>query len=107
MEIDAIDLDAVVGAGEPPDDVARDQLAQLRAAETGLHCVRGERLDLDDLAALRLGGQGDDSARHQISPSSRHAESVTTTSALSDQTFPSPGSAIATTGCLSPCPTRS
>src|SRR5438445_1057916 len=43
MQIDAIDFDAVVGAGEPPDDVARDQLAQLRAAETGLHCVRGER----------------------------------------------------------------
>src|SRR5437867_1129025 len=106
MQIDAIDLDAVVATGKPPDDVARDQLAQLRAAETGLHCVRGERLDLDDLAALRLRGNVDDRPCHQISPSSRQAESVTTTSALSDQNVPSESSAIATTVCVSARRTR-
>src|SRR5882672_5007337 len=106
MEIDAIDLDAVVGAGEPPDDIARNHLAQLRAAETGLHCVRGECLDLDDLAALRLRGQGDDRPCHQISPSSRQAESVTTTSALSDQNEPSLIWAMAVTVCVSARRTR-
>src|SRR5882672_2480112 len=91
MQIDATDLGAVVGAGEAPDDIARDQFAELRAAKPRL---------------LRLRGQGDDRARHQISPSSRQAESVTTTSALSDQNEPSLIWAIAVTVCVSARRTR-
>ena len=70
----------------------------LRAAEAGLHGVPGERADLDHLAALRARRHVDDDARHhQISPSSRQADSVTTTSTLSDQNEPSLICAIAIT----------
>src|SRR5262249_1247494 len=106
MQVDAAHLDTVVGAGEGADDVARDDLAVLRAPEAGLHRVLSERLDLDDLAALRARRHGDYGARHQISPSSRQAESVTTTSAASDQKEPSLIWAIAVTVWVSARRTR-
>src|SRR5687767_1963967 len=90
VQVGAEHFDAVVAAGEAGQDVARHQLAQLRAAEAGLHAVAGKRADLDHLAALRGGRNVDDQARHaQIRPSSRQADSVTTTSTWSDQNEPS------------------
>jgi hypothetical protein len=90
VQVGAEDLHAVVGAAEARDDVARHQLAELRAAEARFHRMPGERADLDDFAAPCLRGDGDHDARaHQISPSSRQAASVTTTCTLSDQNEPS------------------
>src|SRR5262245_9035520 len=106
MEIGAEDFLAVVGAGEAVDDVARDHFPELRAAEAGLHGVLDQRADLDDLAALRGGRDVDDRARHQISASSRQAESVTTTCALSDQYEPSLICATASTVPVSASRTR-
>src|SRR5690348_7030894 len=48
----AEDLGAVIGAEQFGDDVARDHLALIGAAEARLHDVRDQRLDLDDLAAF-------------------------------------------------------
>ena len=93
MEVGAEDLHAVVGAHEAGDDVARDRFAQLRAAKARLHRVLDQCPDLEDLAALDGLRNVHDCARHQISPSSRQAESVTTTSALSG-----PESAVADLG---------
>ena len=62
--VGAEDLLAVVGAGEQIDDVARDRVAGVRMAVAGLHHVRDQCLDLDDLAALGLGGNVDEGARH-------------------------------------------
>ena len=69
-------------------------------AEAGLHRVRDQRLDRDDLAALGLGRNVDEGAGHQIR-SSRQAPSVMMTSARSDQNEPSDSSAIAMTVCVS------
>src|SRR5919198_2372991 len=73
------DFDAIKAADELGDDVARYELARLGAAKAGLHDVLREGLDLDDLAALGARRDGDRDARHQMRPSSRQAESVTTT----------------------------
>src|SRR6185436_7942734 len=97
IQIGAEDFDAVVAAGEARDDVARHELAALGAAEAALHHVPGERADFDDLAALRACRHVDDDARDQINPSSRHAESVTTTEVVSDQKEPSDICAMAMT----------
>src|SRR5262245_43422509 len=98
MQVGAEHFDAVIDADEARDDVARHQLAALGAAKAGLHHVPGEGADLDHLAALRAGGNVDDDAPgHQINPSSRHAESVTTTETVSDQNEPSDSSAMAIT----------
>src|SRR6185436_19999014 len=101
VQLGAEHFDAVVAAHQAADDVARDQLAELRAAKTRFHWVAGEGADLDHLALLRLCRHVDHDARHQISPSSRHAESVTITFTLSDQNEPSDICAIATTSPLS------
>src|SRR5687767_16026987 len=98
MQVGAEDLDAVVGADEGADDVARNELAELRAAKAGFHRVAGEGADLDHFALLRFGRNVDHHARHQMSPSSRHAESVTMTRTLSDQNEPSLICAIAEIG---------
>src|SRR5262249_40593270 len=97
VQLGAEHFDAVVGADELRDDVARDQLPRLRAPEPGFHDVAGERADLDHLAALCALRRVDDHAGHQINPSSRQAESVTTTDTLSDQKLPSESCAIAIT----------
>src|SRR5260221_4224385 len=97
VQLRAEDFDAVVGADEARDDVARDQHAALGAAEAVLHHMTGERADLDHLAALRRVRDVDDDARHQISPYSRQAESVTTTDTVSDQYKPSDSCAMAIT----------
>src|SRR5882724_9534488 len=70
------DLLAVVGADERGDDVARDWSADVVVAETGLHDVRDQRLDLDDLAALCLWRNVDEGARGHQGKSSRQAPSV-------------------------------
>src|SRR5688572_25424377 len=101
MQLGAIDLDAVIAAHEEGDDVSRDQLAALGAAKAGLHGVAGERFDLDDLAAPGLRGHCDYGARHQMSPSSRQADSVTITFTLPDQKEPSLICATASTVPLS------
>src|SRR6185436_10030761 len=102
VQVGAEHLDAVVAADEARDDVARHQLAGLGAAETGLHAVTGQRADLDDLAAFRRRRHVDDDARcHQINPSSRQADSVTTTSTRSDQNEPSLSCATAITDPVS------
>src|SRR6266446_9611282 len=95
MQIGAEDLGAVVGGDEAPDDVARDRDPELGAAIAGLHHVRDQGLDLDDLAALGPGRHVDQRTGHQAS--SRQAASVTTTAARADQNEPSLSSAIATT----------
>src|SRR4030095_15451685 len=41
VQLGAEHFDAVIGADEPSDDVARDELARLRAPEAGLHDVTG------------------------------------------------------------------
>src|SRR3954468_11156611 len=69
-------------------------------AEAGLHDVRHQRLDLDDVAAFRLFRDVDQHRAHQIT-SSVQAASVTTTSALADQNEPSDSLAIATIFCES------
>src|SRR5439155_1674588 len=95
MELRAEDLRAVVGAHECSDDVARDGAAELSAAIAGLHRVRDQGLDLDDLAALGPRRHVDEGARHRYA-SSRQAARVTTTFALVDQNEPSLISQIAT-----------
>src|SRR5687768_7263562 len=101
VQIGAQDLDAVVGADERADDVARNELAELRAAKAGLHRVPGEGADLDHFAFLCFGRNVDHDARHQMSPSSRQADSVTMTRTLSDQNEPSLICAIAVTAPVS------
>src|SRR5688572_16665757 len=64
-------------------------------AIAGLHDVRHQRLDLDDVAAFGRGRNIDQGRRHQIA-SSVQAASVTTTSTLADQNEPSESLAIAT-----------
>src|SRR6185312_15149964 len=88
---------AVVRAGECRDDVARDRPPHVVVAEAGLHGVRDQRLDLDDLAALGLRGYIDQGARSHQTGSSRQAPSVMTTFTVSDQNEPSDISQIATT----------
>ena len=61
------------------DDVARDHLAVGGMAVAGLHDMRHQRLDLDDLAALGRRRNVDQGGGHQIT-SSVQAASVTTTS---------------------------
>src|ERR1041384_4744049 len=97
MQLGAEYFDAVVRADELRGDVSRDQLPRLRAPEPGFHGVAGEGPDLDHLAALRAGRRVDHDAGHQINPSSRQAESVTTTDTVSDQKLPSESCAIAIT----------
>ena len=48
----AADFDAVVGAHEPGDDIARQRLAEVIAAKSGFHVVADQRPDIDDLAAF-------------------------------------------------------
>src|SRR5947207_15862374 len=69
-------------------------------AIAGFHDVRHERLDLDDIAALGLGGNVDQGGGHQIT-SSVQAANVTTISTLTDQNEPSDSRAMATTFWLS------
>src|SRR4029450_1064431 len=71
-----------------------------RVAKPGLHFVRDQRLDRDNLAALGLGRNVEECARHQMI-SSRQAPRVMTTSIVSDQNEPSLSSAIATIFCVS------
>src|SRR5581483_3861044 len=95
----AEDLAPVVAAGEARDDVARNHLAGRGPAITGLHDVRGQRPDLNDVAAPGALGYVDQGRRHHSS--SVQAASVTTTSTLADQNEPSDICAIATTFWLS------
>src|SRR6202007_2502533 len=67
----------------------------------GLHYVRDQRLDLDDLAFLGVCRDMDKGAGHQGFGSSPQAASVTVTSVSSDQNEPSDSSAIAVTVCES------
>src|SRR6185295_7660737 len=99
-QVGAKNLLAIVAAGEAGDDVARDQLAGRRMAEAGLHDVRHQRLDLDDVATFRLLRNVDQHRAHQIT-SSVQAASVTTTSTVADQNEPSDSFATATTFWLS------
>src|SRR6185312_6518899 len=97
---------AVVGAHERRNDVARNQLADVVVPEAGLHDVRDQRLDRDDLAALGLLRNIDQGACHQIRLSSRQAPSVMITSTWSDQNEPSDISQIAVTVWVSASRTR-
>src|SRR5262249_4152636 len=99
-QLGAEDFLAVIFAHELGDDVAWYRLARVVGAKAGLHGVRNQRLDLDDLAALGLGGDIDEGARHDQVPS-RQAARVTTTSTSSDQNEPSLICATATTLCVS------
>src|SRR5262249_4627711 len=90
----------VIGAGEQRDDIPRDRGGAGAHPETALHRMRYQRLDLDDLAALCLGRNVDQRARHRTR-SSTQAASVTTTSALSVQNDPSLISTRAVTCCES------
>src|SRR5580704_1014219 len=92
---------AVIGADEVVDDVARDRLAGNADAVAGLHHVRDQRLDLDDVAFLGACRNMDESAGHQGFGSSTQAAKVTMTSMSSDQNVPSDSSAIAVTVCES------
>src|SRR5262249_24928714 len=85
-----------VRAREAGHDVPRHELTQLRAAESRFHRVLRERPDLQQLALLRALRNGHDHAGHQMSPSSRQAERITTTETVSDQKLPSLISAMAT-----------
>src|SRR3954470_6760049 len=69
-------------------------------AKPGLHDVRHQRLDLDDVASSRLFRNVDQHRPHQIT-SSVQAASVTTTSTVADQNEPSDSFAIATIFCES------
>src|SRR5258708_36125101 len=99
-QIGAENLSPIVTAGEAGDDVAWNDPASRGAAITGLHDVRHQRLDLDDLAALRAWRNVDQGGGHQIT-SSVQAASVTTTSTLADQNEPSDRCAMATIFWLS------
>src|SRR6202521_4964955 len=100
MQVGAEDFRAVIGAHEQVDDVARDGGAGFVAPVSGLHDVRDQRLDLDDLTALGLGRHVDEGAGHD-QLYSRQAAMVTITSTVSDHSEPSLISAIATTFCES------
>src|SRR5882724_5174317 len=95
----------VIGAHELGDDVARDRLAHIVVPIAGLHLVRDQRLDRDDVALLGLGRDVDEGAGHQTG-SSRQAAMVTMTSTSSDQKLPSFISAIAMMRCESASRTR-
>src|SRR3984957_16159028 len=92
---------AIIGADEVVDDVARDRRAGDAVAIAGLHHMRDQRLDLDDLAFLGGSRNMDQGAGHQGFGSSMQAASVTMTSMSSDQNEPSDSSAIAVTVCES------
>src|SRR5580700_8705206 len=92
---------AIIGADEVVDDVARDRCAGDADAIAGLHHVRDQRLDLDDVAFFGACRNVDESAGHQGFGSSTQAASVTMTSMSSDQNEPSDSSAIAVTFCES------
>src|SRR5260370_16401665 len=88
MQVGAEDLGAVVGAYKQIDNIARDRDAGFVAPISGLHHMRDQRLDLDDLAALGLGRNVDEGAGHgQLY--SRQAAMVTITSTVSDHSEPS------------------
>src|SRR5579872_1435203 len=93
-QIGAENLLAIVAAGKARDDVARDHLPFRRVTIAGLHDVRHQGLDLDDVAALGFLGHIDQGGRHQIT-SSVQAASVTTTSAPTDHNEPSESRAMA------------
>src|SRR5262245_46703817 len=99
VQLGAEDLGAVVGAHEEPDDVAGDRGADLAPAVPGLHGMRDQGLDLDDLTAPGPRGHIDQGGHGYVS--SRQAARVTTTSARWDQNDPSLSSAMATTVCVS------
>src|SRR5262249_47399516 len=99
-ELQVEDLDAVVGAGEALDDVARDHLAVGAGAEAGLHLVRDQGLDLEHLAPLDGLGHVDEGVAHD-GGSSTQAASVTITLALAVQNSPLLVSAMATIFCES------
>src|SRR5258708_24709289 len=96
----AEDLFAVIAAGEPGDDVARDEVSVGADPKAALHRVRDQRLDLDDLAALGLRRDVDQHAGHRTR-SSTQAAIVTITSADALQNDPSLISATATLCCES------
>src|SRR5262245_4558541 len=104
-QIGAEYFQSVIGAHELGDDVARDRLADIVVPVAGLHLVRDQRLDRDDLALLGLGRNVDEGASHQTG-SSRQAAMVTMTSTSSDQKLPSFISAIAKMRCESASRTR-
>ena len=89
------------------DDVARDQLAELRAAKASLHRVAGERPDLDDFAALGLGRHVDDDARPSDQPVlEARRERDHHVARCPDQNVPSLICAIAVTVAVSAMRTR-
>src|SRR5580693_9492773 len=94
-EIGAEYLLAVVAAHESGDDVARNERTVEADPKAGLHRMGDQRLDLDDLARLRLGRHIDEGARRHCR-SSMQAAMVTMTSASSDQNEPSLSCATAT-----------
>src|SRR5207244_8441251 len=96
----ADDFLSVTYADEFGDDVAVHRLARIVGAKTGLHIVRDQRLDLDDVAAFGLRRRIDEGTRHAQTPS-RQAASVTMTSASLDQNEPSLICAMAMTFCES------
>jgi len=84
-----------LAADKAGDDVARNDLAGGGMAVAGLHDVRHQRLDLDDLAAFCPFRNVDQRRCHQIT-SSVQAANVTTTSTLVDQNESSDSRAMAT-----------
>jgi hypothetical protein len=63
-QIRAEHLHAVIRAGEPVDDIARNRVAYLVATVARLHRMRHQGLDLDDLTALGLGRHVEEGIPH-------------------------------------------
>src|SRR5260370_15568627 len=99
-QIRAEHFHAVIRAGEPADDFARDHFADLVATIASFHRMRDQGLDLDYFTALGLRRHIDEGVGH-FCGFSRQAARVTTTSTLSDQKESSLSCAIAMTFCES------
>src|SRR5450755_76763 len=94
--------DSVIAAGEIPDHVARDRLAAVVGAVSGLHRVADRNADLDRFALAGRGGQVDAGVGHGMRSSaaqlpSRQAAMVTMTSLTAAKSAPSLMTATATT----------